>query len=853
MMTFGYDFGLVLLSAGVMLLGSFSGLVLLTNLLRARPSEVTLRLVWAATVMGGGLWAMQFIGFLAIRLPVKLNFDVRLTIFSAVVVVSLMGLGLAITREKRAAERFPLFGPLVMAIAVLAMHLIGLQSLRGPFILRFNWTSEAAIGAGAAVTVWLWLWLALSRRGLLLTVAGTVGTALALLATHYLAMHNLGFAPARPPSGWVPQTFSELRIAWSVTVAVYLVCSLGVCTFMILQFRGDSRRQKRERAAVRTAPGAAMAFSPAPFRLRTAHPEASRRPAAQQPSPAYGARAETLSPSPPRAREPIPPPQYQLPARIDAPSTLPTPLRPLGRGELATLVAAASAGTILEWYDFYLYATLAQFFAAQFFPAGNETAALLAVFAAYAAGFVARPLGALIFGRAGDLYGRKYTFLVTITIMGFATSSVGLLPTFAEIGWAAPALLVLLRLAQGLALGGEYGGAATYVGEAAWQSQRGYATGWIQATATLGFFLSLAVVGLCRTQIEPEAFAQWGWRIPFLLSLALLALSVVLRRRLKESRVFEKILADGRESRAPLRDSFLRFPNVYYVLLALLGAVAGQAVVWYAGQFYALSFLTVTLKLDFVTAYQMMGVALLAATPFFIFFGWLSDRIGRLKIILAGCLLASLTYFPLFHMLTAAVNPTLAEFNRTHQVVVHADPATCGFLPLDGLRRPRTDCDDAREFLSKHGVAFRMEPGARGDLTMLTVDDVSGGPWDAKIWKYALGAAGFPKKADVNLMDFRTAEGILFLLAFYVTMVYGPIAAFLVELFPANIRYTSMSLPHHIGNGWLGGGLPFLAASLTMATGDVYAGLWFPVAVAGFTFAVGVIFLRDQKTRPVWE
>src|SRR2546427_838720 len=364
------------------------------------------------------------------------------------------------------------------------------------------------------------------------------------------------------------------------------------------------------------------------------------------------------------------------------------------------VIFASSLGTVFEWYDFYLYATLAPFFAALFFPPGNDTAALLSAFATYAAGFLVRPFGAIIFGRIGDLVGRKYTFLVTIMVMGGATFLVGLLPTFQTIGWAAPFLLVTLRLAQGLALGGEYGGAATYVAEHARPNERGYATSFIQTTATLGFFLALLVIGLARFHIDAKTFGDWGWRIPFLVSLILLIFSVYIRLKLNESPVFQRMKAEGKGSTAPLRDSFLKYPNNKYVLLALLGATAGQGVVWYTGQFYALFFLTITLKLDYLTAYALIGLSLVIGTPFFIFFGWLSDRIGRLKIILAGCLIASATYFPLFGALTHYVNPALEEFSQRNPITVAANPAECQFHIFVGPWSKFSDCDRVKDFLT---------------------------------------------------------------------------------------------------------------------------------------------------------
>src|SRR4051812_29593806 len=368
------------------------------------------------------------------------------------------------------------------------------------------------------------------------------------------------------------------------------------------------------------------------------------------------------------------------------------------------VIFASSLGTVFEWYDFYLYAVLAPFFAALFFPPGNDTAALLSAFATYAAGFLVRPFGAIFFGRIGDLVGRKYTFLITILVMGGSTFAVGLLPTFSTLGWGAPVLLVTLRLLQGLALGGEYGGAATYVAEHAAHNQRGYATSWIQTTATLGFFLSLAVIGLCRTQMDTKVFVEWGWRVPFLVSLILLVFSVYIRLKLNESPVFKRMVAEGRGSKSPLTDSFLRYPNNKYVLLALIGATAGQGVVWYTGQFYALFFLTITLKVDPQTAYMMIGISLLLGTPFFIVFGALSDKIGRLKIILAGCLIAALTYFPLFQALTHYVNPGLENFAKNNVVTVQAKE--CNFHIFVGPWSKFSDCDRTKDFLTKSGLSF---------------------------------------------------------------------------------------------------------------------------------------------------
>ena len=394
---------------------------------------------------------------------------------------------------------------------------------------------------------------------------------------------------------------------------------------------------------------------------------------------------------------------------------------PSGSGladEEKKVIFASSLGTVFEWYDFYLYATLAPFFAALFFPSGNDTAALLSAFATYAAGFLVRPFGALVFGRVGDLVGRKYTFLVTIVVMGFSTFATGLLPTFKTIGWAAPVLLVSLRLLQGLALGGEYGGAATYVAEHAPRGRRGYDTSWIQTTATLGFFLSLLVIYLCRFTgwIEPKDFADWGWRIPFLVSLILLVFSIYIRLKLNESPIFQRMKAEGKGSKAPLTDSFLKYPNNKYVLLALLGATAGQGVVWYTGQFYALFFLIITLKLDGATTYILIAVALLIGTPLFVLFGALSDKIGRLKIILAGCLIAALTYFPLFKALTHYVNPALEAFQVANPISVAA--TDCNFHIFVGPWSKFSDCDKTKDFLTKAGLSFSSTDLPAGSPTM---------------------------------------------------------------------------------------------------------------------------------------
>ncbi|MBX9811376.1 MAG: MFS transporter [Burkholderiales bacterium] len=513
------------------------------------------------------------------------------------------------------------------------------------------------------------------------------------------------------------------------------------------------------------------------------------------------------------------------------------------------VIFASSLGTVFEWYDFYLYATLAPFFAALFFPKGNDTAALLSAFATYAAGFLVRPFGALVFGRIGDIVGRKYTFLITIVCMGGATFAVGLLPTYEAIGWAAPILLVALRLVQGLALGGEYGGAATYVAEHAAEHRRGYDTSWIQTTATLGFFLALMVILGCRVGMNAQDFSQWGWRIPFLVSLILLAFSVYIRLKLQESPVFLKIKNEGQTSKAPLTESFANWKNGKIVLLALLGATAGQGVVWYTGQFYALFFLTITLKLDYQSAYILIATSLVIGTPFFIFFGWLSDKIGRKKIIMLGCLIAVVTYFPLFKGLTHYVNPALEAATAKTPITVAA--TDCSFHIFVGPWSRFSDCDKAKDFLTKQGISFKSVPAVEGKTVYTKIGDVEIVGWDEAKYKEALKAAGFPAKADPAQVNWVMTELILVIMVIYVTMVYGPIAAFLVELFPARIRYTSMSLPYHIGNGWFGGMLPLLATAMVAASGDIYYGLWYPILVALMTLVLGTLFLKETKNHKV--
>jgi MFS family permease len=540
--------------------------------------------------------------------------------------------------------------------------------------------------------------------------------------------------------------------------------------------------------------------------------------------------------------------------------------RPL-RQSSVLVIGASSLGTIFEWYDFYLYGLLATIISAQFFSGVDETTGFIFALAAFAAGFAVRPFGAILFGRIGDLVGRKYTFLVTMGLMGLSTFLVGLLPSYASIGVAAPVALVALRLLQGLALGGEYGGAATYVAEHAPDGKRGLYTSFIQTTATLGLFAALLVVIGIRTAIGEEAFADWGWRIPFLISILLLAVSLWIRMKLEESPVFREMKEAGEGSKAPLTEAFGRWPNLKIVLVALVGAVAGQAVIWYTGQFYALFFLEKTLKVDGATSNILIAIALALATPFFILFGWLSDKIGRKPIIMAGLALAAATYFPLFGALTEAANPALARAQASAPVTVIADPADCSlqFDPIGKNRFDTRSCDVAKSYLAKASVSYDNVAAPAGTIATIRIGDksieaVEAGALDGEARKAAISdfqaraktaltTVGYPDKADPAAIDRTKVVGILFILALYVTMVYGPIAALLVELFPTRIRYTSMSLPYHIGNGWFGGFLPTTAFAMVAATGNIYYGLWYPIVVALVTLVVGILFLPETFRR----
>ena len=530
------------------------------------------------------------------------------------------------------------------------------------------------------------------------------------------------------------------------------------------------------------------------------------------------------------------------------------------------VVLASSLGTVFEWYDFYLYGSLATIIAKQYFSALDPTSGFIFALLAFAAGFIVRPFGALVFGRLGDLVGRKHTFLVTIVIMGASTFLVGVLPGYATLGYWAPVLLIALRLLQGLALGGEYGGAATFVAEHSPPESRGAHTAWIQTTATLGLLLSLMVILGTRTALGEETFAAWGWRIPFLVSVLLLAASVWIRMSMEESPVFRQMKAEGRGSRKPLREAFGQWSNLKLVLIALFGLTAGQAVVWYTGQFYALFFLTQLLKIDSAQANLLIGLALVLGTPFFIVFGALSDRIGRKPIILAGCLLAALTYFPLFKALTAAGNPALAQALRSAPVTLHADPGECSFqFNPTSTAKFTSSCDVAKQALANASVNY--EQSSTGDTAHIQVGERRIESFDARVLSgtalatrdaafkgelaAALDSAGYPSKADPDRINRPLVIAILWLLVIYVTMVYGPIAAMLVEMFPTRIRYSAMSLPYHIGNGWFGGLLPTTAFAIVAQTGNIYSGLWYPVIVASATVVLGGLLVKETRGRPL--
>ena len=552
--------------------------------------------------------------------------------------------------------------------------------------------------------------------------------------------------------------------------------------------------------------------------------------------------------------------------------------RPMSAAE-KKVIFASSLGTVFEWYDFYLYGTLAPIIAKQFFSGLDPTAAFIFTLMVFAAGFLVRPFGALVFGRLGDMIGRKYTFLITIVIMGLSTFIIGVLPSYASWGIAAPVILVGLRVLQGLALGGEYGGAATYVAEHAPHGKRGAYTSWIQTTATLGLFLSLLVIYSTRvTMGEPAFTADWGgWRIPFLVSILLLAVSVWIRLSLNESPAFKKMKEEGKTSKAPLTESFGEWKNLKIVILALVGLTAGQAVVWYTGQFQALFFLQTYLKVDPNTVSLLIAASLLIGTPFFVIFGTLSDKIGRKPIIMAGCLLAALTYFPLFGALTKAANPELAAAQAANKVIVTVAPGDCSFQGSPVAREIdfKTSCDVAKRYLAQSSVSYDHVDAAPGTAATITIGDkvvtapsatVANSKFDEESTKKiaafkkevaeTLKAAGYPAKAkpiDLFSGQWWQIVGILTILVIYVTMVYGPIAAMLVEMFPTRIRYTSMSLPYHIGNGWFGGLLPTTFFAIVASTGNMFSGLWYPIIIASITFVVGVLFVKETKDVDIYK
>ncbi|MCC6717906.1 MAG: MFS transporter [Acetobacteraceae bacterium] len=532
------------------------------------------------------------------------------------------------------------------------------------------------------------------------------------------------------------------------------------------------------------------------------------------------------------------------------------------------VIVASSLGTVFEWYDFYLAGSLAANIAANFFSGVNPTAGFIFTLLGFAAGFAVRPFGALFFGRLGDLVGRKRTFLVTMTIMGLATFLVGLLPGYGTLGILSPILFVAFRLLQGLALGGEYGGAATYVAEHSPHGRRGFYTSWIQTTATVGLFMSLLVILALRLTMSPEAFAAWGWRVPFLLSILLLGISIWIRMQLEESPAFTRMKAEGTHSTAPLAEAFGRWENAKIALAALFGGTAGQAVIWYGGQFYALFFLTQTLRMDPVTANYAIAGSLAIGTPFFIFFGWLSDKVGRKPIILGGCLLGAILYFPLFQALTNAVNPTLEIALETSPVTVVANPAECSFqFNPTGTASFTSSCDIAKSFLARNAVNYSNIEAPAGSVAKIIIGGTEVAAFDRKAAGAeaaaknaafekaatdAIRAAGYPAKADPAKTNMVMTVAILTVLVILVTMVYGPMAALLVELFPTRIRYSGMSLPYHIGNGWFGGFLPPTAFAIVAATGNIYSGLWYPVVIAAGTFVIGMIFLPETKDRDIF-
>ena len=519
------------------------------------------------------------------------------------------------------------------------------------------------------------------------------------------------------------------------------------------------------------------------------------------------------------------------------------------------VIFASSLGTVFEWYDFYIYGTLAVFLAKYFFSNVPANVAFIFTLLAFAAGFAVRPFGALIFGRLGDMIGRKYTFLITMSLMGIGTFFIGVLPGFATWGILAPVVLIALRLVQGLALGGEYGGAAIYVAEHAPANKRGYYTSWIQTTATLGLFVALLLILGIRTSMGEAAFADWGWRIPFLLSAVLLAVSLWIRLKLNELPLFQRMVDEGKQSKRPLTEAFGQWSNLKIAILALLGATAGEAVVWYGGQFYALFFLTQTLKVPGTTAQIMIAIGLLIGTPCFILFGALSDRIGRKPIMLAGFALAAVTYFPIFQGITHFANPKLEAALAASPVTVTADPAECSFqFKATGVEKFTTGCDQIKTALVNLSVNYNNVSAAAGTKASVQIGDqtiASDTPNLAAAIAAAVKGHGYPAGADPNDINYPMTVLLLVILVVYVTMVYGPIAAWLVEMFPTRIRYSGLSLPYHIGNGWFGGFLPATVFAIVAATGNIYSGLWYPIGIAAMSFVVALIFLPETKDRDI--
>jgi MFS family permease len=528
------------------------------------------------------------------------------------------------------------------------------------------------------------------------------------------------------------------------------------------------------------------------------------------------------------------------------------------------VIAASSVGTVFEWFDFFLYGSLAVVMSRNFFSGVDPTTAFTLALLTFAAGLAVRPFGALVFGFLGDLWGRKNTFVVTLSLMGLATFSVGLLPTYEQIGPAAAWILVALRMLQGLSVGGVYGGAAVYVAEHAPHGKRGSYTSWIQLTATFAMALSLVVIFATRTAVGEDDFNAWGWRIPFLASIFLLAITMWIQLKLHESPVYLRMKSAGKASSRPWKDAFGNWKNLRLILIALFGAIAGQAVIWYAAQFYVLFFLERVLKVDGSTANLLIAAALLIHSPLYILFGWMSDKVGRKPLILAACLLAALTYFPIFKGLTEAANPDLARAVATSPAVVAADPAECSFLfdPL-GSKTFTSSCDVTRSYLTRAGISYETAPAAPGAVAELRVGEQRLPSFDGrglsptefrarraeweKIAGETLAAAGYPAKADPDEINIPMVLLWLFVLMTFSAMVYGPMAALLAEFFPARIRYTSMSFPYHIGVGWLGGFLPSAAFAIVVATGNIYSGLWYPIFFAALSLIVGALFLPETK------